>query len=229
MGLKHSPPQGLQRRWLVSALAACALWGSVGTGWAWKPEQLRARMLSRFGAPGQQRLDAWLALLEAQRGQPLERQIAMINAFWNREVLASQDSALWRQNDYWATPLESLGLGAGDCEDFVIGKYFSLRKLGVPAEQMRLIYVRARTGGIGSQQSIAHMVLGFYATPHSDPLVLDNLVSSIQRASQRQDLTPIFSFDAQDIYVEGTRSASVERINRWQDLLERMREEGFEL
>ena len=73
------------------------------------------------------------------------------------------------------------------------------------------------------------MVLGFYATPQADPLVLDNLVAGIQKASQRTDLTPVFSFDAEAVYVNGARSTSSERINRWQNLLVRMRQEGFDI
>src|SRR5690606_26911116 len=98
---------------------------------------------------------------------------------------------IWRQADYWATPLETLAKRAGDCEDFVIAKYFSLINIGVAPEKLRLIYVRARVGGMGSSQSIAHMVLGYYATPHADPLVLDNLVGTIAPASQRRDLSPV--------------------------------------
>ncbi len=91
------------------------------------------------------------------------------------------------------------GQGGGECEDFVIGKFLSLVHLGVPAQKMRLIYVRARMGGIGSPEHCAHGA-GLLATPQAEPLVLDNLVSSIP-AGQRNDLTPVFSFNAQGIYV----------------------------
>lgn len=165
-------------------------------------------------------------MLRAQTGLSVAQQVQAVNAFWNQQLMASEDMLIWKEADYWATPLESLGKGAGDCEDFVIGKFFSLTHLGVPPQQMRLIYVRARIGGMGSTQSIAHMVLGFYATPQSDPQVLDNLVSSIQLASQRTDLSPVFSFNTQGIYVRGERSAPSDRINRWQDLLQKMRKEG---
>ena len=134
---------------------------------------------------------------------------------------------LWSQPDYWATPLETLGKGAGDCEDYVIGKYFSLLRLGVAVEKLRLIYVRARLGGAGSTQSIAHMVLGYYETPAAEPLVLDSLLDNIMPASQRKDLTPVFSFNAQGVYVAGAQPASVDRITRWRDLLARMKQEGF--
>lgn len=196
---------------------------------AWNVASLQIAMERRFGQPGLQRLQAWMQLLQSQQGQNPPQQLVAINDFWNLNVVAGMDQNIWHEADYWATPLETLGKGSGDCEDFVIGKYFSLIRLGVPARQMRLIYVRARVGGVGSTQSIAHMVLGFYATPQADPLVLDNLVAGIQKASQRTDLTPVFSFDAEAVYVNGARSTSSERINRWQNLLVRMRQEGFDI
>lgn len=222
-------PHALCRR---SALAAVLLGTSLwrgGKAHAWSFEGLQGSMQSRFGAPGVKRLQQWQSMLEQQRGQPLDKQLAAVNNFWNETVLAGLDIQVWKEQDYWATPLESLGTGQADCEDFVIGKYFSLRWLGVSAEQMRMIYVRARVGGITSEKSIAHMVLGFYTSAQAQPQVLDNLVPRIQLASQRQDLTPVFSFDAQNIYVDGAKSASSERINRWQNLLVRMRQEGFDV
>src|SRR5690554_4361761 len=122
--------------------------------------------------------------------------------------------AVWRRDDYWATPLEALGRGRGDCEDFVIGKYFSLVHLGVPPEKLRLIYVRAQVDG----RSVAHMVLGYYDQPDSEPLILDNLVHRIEPASRRRDLTPVFSFNAHAVFAKGSQSAGVDRITRWQDL-----------
>jgi hypothetical protein len=86
----------------------------------------------------------------------------------------------------------------------VIGKYFSLLRLGVAVEKLRLIYVRARLGGVGSTQSIAHMVLGAGRWCWT---LLDTMP-----ASQRKDLTPVFSFNAQGVYVAGAQPASVDRI-----------------
>lgn len=218
----------LRRRTLLTlAVAAVGGWALRGAQ-AWDESLLHSQMASRFGAAGSRRLQAWLEMLRTQSGLSVAQQLQAVNAFWNQQLLASEDLQIWNETDYWATPLESLGKGAGDCEDFVIGKFVSLVRLGVPAQNMRLIYVRARMGGIGSTQSIAHMVLGFYETPQAEPLVLDNLVSSIQLASLRTDLTPVFSFNAQGIYVRGERSAPSDRINRWQDLQQRMRKEGFD-
>ncbi|WP_237707120.1 transglutaminase-like cysteine peptidase [Pseudoalteromonas sp. BSi20652] len=51
---------------------------------------------------------------------------------------------LWKQNDYWTTPLETLGRGLGDCEDYAIAKYISLRALGVIDDKLRLIYEKQK-------------------------------------------------------------------------------------
>jgi hypothetical protein len=71
------------------------------------------------------------------------------------------------------------------------------------------------------------MVLGYYETPAAEPLVLDSLLDNIMPASQRKDLTPVFSFNAQGVYVAGAQTTSVDRITRWRDLLARMKQEGF--
>lgn len=190
--------------------------------------RLEKTMLSRYGPQGVRMLIDWLNVLQEQMGRSQEQQLEKINAFWNQAVLNADDLTVWGETDYWATPLESLGKRAGDCEDFVIGKYFSLVRLGVPVERLRLIYVRARTGGAGSSQSIAHMVLGYYATQDADPLVLDSLLGDILPASQRSDLTPVFSFNGQGIYITtGGLTAPAERIGRWRGLLARMQQEGF--
>lgn len=203
--------------WSVSSVSALDL----------QLPELRQSMQSRFGEGGVQRLNHWLAFMERQGGRSEAGQLQAINDYWNQHVMGSEDSVIWGEAEYWATPIETLGKRAADCEDFVIGKYFSLVRLGVPVAKLRFIYVRARVGGMGSTQSIAHMVLGYYETPQSEPLVLDNLMGSLLPASQRQDLTPVFSFNAQGIYVTGAQPASVERISRWKGLIARMQQEGF--
>ncbi|MBP6020573.1 MAG: transglutaminase-like cysteine peptidase [Burkholderiaceae bacterium] len=183
---------------------------------------------ARFGQRGATQLGRWLTMMSQQRSLPELQQLRAVNDFWNTTIRGGDDRNIWGKEDYWATPLETLGKQAGDCEDFVIGKYFSLVHMGVAAEKLRFIYVRARIGGMSSRTTIAHMVLGYYASPDADPLVLDNLMGSIVPASQRRDLTPVFSFNAQGIYVTGAAATSADRIGNWRDLLSRMRREGFE-
>ena len=177
----------------------------------------------QWGAKGTQNLERWLSTLARLQENPEQQQLKEINSFWNRIAFAKEDIRIWGVEDYWATPLETLGKAAADCEDYVIGKYFSLIYLGVPAEKLRFIYVRAQVAG----SSIAHMVLGYYAEPNAEPLLLDNLTGLIRPASRRPDLTPVFSFNSQGVYVGGAAPRSVESLGRWRDLLDKMRKEGF--
>lgn len=174
---------------------------------------------------------AWIRLLTDSRDLPDSDQLRLVNDFLNRNIRFEDDQTLWGKSDYWATPLETLSAGAGDCEDFSIAKYFSLKAIGIPTSKLRLIYVRAQLGGSTSGMSQAHMVLAFYPSPDSEPLVLDNLISEIRTASRRPDLAPVFSFNSDAIW-GGVNTAQTtndtSRLSRWRDLLIRARSEGFD-
>jgi predicted transglutaminase-like cysteine proteinase len=133
---------------------------------------------------------------------------------------------VYKVEDYWATPLEFMGHGAGDCEDFAIAKYMTLRILGIPNERLRLIYVRYQSGGT---PPIAHMVLGFYAQPTEEPVILDNMVTSVRPASMRPDLSPVYSFNSDGLWVGGATTSTdpTTRLSRWRDVLERMHQDGL--
>jgi len=92
-----------------------------------------------------------------------------------------------------------------------------------------MTYVRAHVGGPGSTVTQAHMILSYYPQPGVMPLVLDNLVTSIRPASARQDLTPVFSFNMQGVFLGGADQVSspVDRVSRWRELLLRMRMDGY--
>jgi predicted transglutaminase-like cysteine proteinase len=196
-------------------------------------ERLLASIVQRWGQDVTGRFRAWQALLQDLRTVPDVQRLKRINDFFNRQIVFGEDMAIWNQPDYWATPLETLGRGAGDCEDFVIAKYFSLKEVGVAPEKLRLIYVRAKIGTSDAVASQAHMVLAYYAQPEAEPLVLDNLIGEIRPASRRPDLVPVFSFNSEGVYTgvsakESTPAAGVGRLSRWEDLLKRARAEGFE-
>lgn len=185
--------------------------------------------MARFGPARINLLKDWQALLETTRALPEADKFRRVNDFFNRNIGFDEDITVWNQSDYWATPLETIGRGRGDCEDFSIVKYYTLRQAGVPVSKMRLIYVKASQGG--TQR--AHMVLAYYPSPTAEPLVLDNLDPIIKPASKRPDLTPVFSFNSQGIFagVAGNATASkggTGKLSRWDDLMRRASAEGFE-
>ncbi|WP_245589271.1 transglutaminase-like cysteine peptidase [Chitinimonas koreensis] len=194
-------------------------------------DRLLKTLNQRWGATPVARFQGWRDLIrDGAAGSDADR-LKRVNDFFNRQLTFGDDPVIWNQPDYWATPLETIGRGAGDCEDFTIAKYFTLKFLGVTPEKLRLTYVKAKIGGADSSVSQAHMVLAYYAQPDAEPLVLDNLIGDIRPASRRPDLQPVFSFNSDGIWVPGGAqpNSSVDRLSRWKDLIARMRDEGFEL
>ena len=190
-------------------------------------DKIQALALQRYGAGAAETVVAWRRLIEEARTLPDADKIGKVNAFFNRRILFKTDWEVYKQEDYWATPLEFMGNGAGDCEDFVIAKYVTLQLLGISNEHLRLVYVRYK---VGSTAPIAHMVLGYYPQPTEEPLILDNLISSIRPASMRSDLAPVFSFNSDGLWVGGASASSADpttRLSRWRDVLERMRQDGL--
>lgn len=193
---------------------------------------MRLSFVARWGETAVPRFQDWRDFLaHAGAGSDMDR-LKRVNEFINRRIRFVDDVNSWGQNDYWATPLETLGNGQGDCEDYVIAKYYSLVLLGVPADKLRLIYVQARTGSGSAGPTQAHMVLAYYTEPDDEPWVLDNLVGEVRRASRRPDLSPVFSFNAKGIFSgAGTQvvapAVGAGRLSRWEDLLKRVASEGF--
>ena len=181
----------------------------------------------RYGAQAVANIVAWRRLIEETRELPDMDKLNKVNTFFNRRILYQTDMQVWQQEDYWATPLEFMGRGTGDCEDFSIAKYITLQMLGIKNEHLRLSYVRYK---VGATPPIAHMVLGYYPDPTSEPYILDNMISSVRLASMRTDLTPVFSFNSDGLWVGGATTSSADptaRLSRWRDVLDRMRQDGI--
>lgn len=189
-------------------------------------DKIQSLAQQRYGARASETIAAWRRMMDESRDLPDVDKLNKVNTFFNRRVLYDSDMAIWQQEDYWATPLEMVGRAAGDCEDFAIAKYMTLQMMGVNKQNLRLIYVRANARGA----VVAHMVMGYYPQPTEEPLILDNLITSVRKASQRPDLAPVFSFNADGLWAGGATVSSSDptaRLSRWRDVLERMRQDGF--
>ncbi|WP_130908212.1 cysteine protease LapG [Pseudomonas sp. Sample_16] len=212
--------------WLCGAmLLAGVMLGDVLGDWDFSSISRRAQALYGPLGEGQQRIDDWQYLLASQNKASELEQLDRVNRFFNQRIRYVEDADLWHQADYWETPVEALFKGAGDCEDYAIAKYFSLRHLGVASDKLRITYVKAL------QLNRAHMVLTYYASPQAMPLVLDSLIDDIRPASQRTDLLPVYSFNANGLWLPGAkgnqRVSDSKRLSRWQDVLKKMQAEGF--
>lgn len=190
-------------------------------------ERTIAWVAERHGAAAAGRLRQWRELVRQIHGLHEERRVELVNRFFNR-IPSRTDLAHWGREDYWATPLEMLATNGGDCEDFALAKYFTLRAAGVPNERLRVTYVRAWIARENRVES--HMVLAYYPFPDAEPLILDNLVAEVRPASERTDLTPTMGFNAEGLWSAKQRGQSgrlgeVTRIGHWNDLQQRLREQ----
>ncbi len=220
------------RRAFLRALAAAVISAAAcaGTGpQTWDSQ----RMLAAAAAHGPRAVSnvrELQATLQLAMDFDDTARLAAINQFFNRRIEFMEDAQNWKQTDYWASPVEVLARGAGDCEDYVIAKYFSLLVTGVPKARMRLVYVRLQVGG-AQGAVLPHMVLAYYAEPNAEPVILDNLVNDIKPASRRPDLVPVFSFNSDSLWhgVDGPPVAdSIARLSRWREVLAKAKAEGFQ-
>lgn len=174
-----------------------------------------------------QRLQDWRSLIAQSIQLSDAEKLKAVNAFFNSHIRYGEDTEVWRQVDYWASPRETLELGAGDCEDFALAKYFTLRLLGISEQRLRLVYSTL----ISTQQ--AHMVLGYWADDGEDLVLLDNLRSEALLITQRPDLQVQFAFDTDHLYRFDQSSlvavGDAHLLPNWQALKAKVREESLPL
>ena len=208
---------------LFKVFSACVLgWGIICTSALATP----STDVQQHQA-GAQRVSAWRTLVSESTGLPDHEKLRRVNAFFNRTIRYGEDVDVWNQTDYWASPLETLEKGSGDCEDFALAKYFTLRLLGVPEARLRLVYAtQAKTNQ-------AHMVLGYWAHAGSAPVVLDNLENSIRPVAQRGDLKAEFAFGERNLYrfddAALQQVGSVGQLPNWLTVVQRAKREASAL
>ena len=185
-------------------------------------EGFKEEIRREYGRRASQRIYDWESLMLLGQSRDIRHTLRLVNDFFN-DVDYAEDRRTWRQEDYWATPVETLGRNAADCEDYTIGKYFTLRALGIPDSAMRMIYV-SKAG-----LEIPHMVLTYFDDTLEEPLVLDNLVTKIEPVSQRTDLSAVYSFNSENLWLahdqallDGRRLGSPDSLEQWSAMLSRL-------
>ncbi len=154
------------------------------------PEALKAEAEQRAGKSARRRIEAWEKQMNNHNAHATWDKLNAVNLFFNDAITMQDDDGSALGCDYWQSPLETLARSIGDCDDFAMAKYVSLRLLGFPPEQLRVAVVMyPRVSG--------HAVLLFCPSGEIDPWVLDNVLtaehgvirkSEILRLSQRMRL-----------------------------------------
>lgn len=149
------------------------------------------------------------------------KKLNRVNSFINK-ILPQHDTQLQNALDHWATPKEFLIDGRGDCEEYAMTKYFTLVKLGMEKKKFYLAIVKVKG------TATMHLVLLYFKTPKSIPLVLDNLSWKVLDLNRRKDLTVkvVFNeFDSyvlKDNYLDKKVNIQWGELNKWEDILKRI-------
>ena len=213
---------------LLSLLMICCLSNFYAADYDFN--KLSSLANQRYGQAAYQNILEFNQLIASLKTASDLEKLHNINDFFNQKIKFTDDIELWGQTDYWATPLETIGKQAGDCEDFSIAKYAFLKVMNISDDKLRLTYVRAELAGNQNSAIKAHMVLSYYATPLSEPLILDNLNPEIMPASKRTDLAPIFSFNSKGLWLGSSlkpKAESQTHLSRWRDVLTRIQADGI--
>lgn len=217
--------KGCVQLFLVSACLFCFVLSNALTNFS----QLEKVAFERFGGTGLEKTKAWQKFLLQASTQSDLAKVTLVNNFVNKSVKYASDTDYYSLEDFWATPLGTLLGGFGDCEDYAITKYVLLKQLNIKDQNLRIQYVLYTEE---NGEKISHMVLLYYPDPSNEPLVLDNLVSKVQLATTRVELTPVYSFNATGYWVashEAEIGSAVSKFSKWRDLLTRMKNEGIQL
>jgi predicted transglutaminase-like cysteine proteinase len=207
---------------IMAFFAAVTIAGAViGENFQINRELLKQAEI-KYGKDAATRLLEWEDMIRKDKSKSDREKLDKVNQFFNTRIRFVNDIDLWGVQDYWATPFETLCRKAGDCEDFAIAKFFTLKAIGMPEEKLNIMYVKAL------QYGIAHMVLAYYSTPGAEPLILDNLIDGIAPASKRPDLLPVFGFNGSGLWTAKQRSqgklagTGSDRLKPWQELQKKM-------
>jgi predicted transglutaminase-like cysteine proteinase len=127
----------------------------------------------------------WLDFIATLRGKPPREQLEAVNRELNlhRYVL---DIVNYGVDDYWATPRE-FAVKDGDCEDYAIAKYISLRLLGWEEADLRVVVLQ------DLNLNVAHAVLAVYLD--NDALILDNQTRQVLASTAIRHYRPYYSIN----------------------------------
>ena len=129
----------------------------------------------------------WKSFKESLRKLKPLPQLKAVNSFWNQWPYRT-DPEVYGKPDYWATPREFRSK-SGDCEDFCIAKYFTLKEVGWRTEDMRIVVVMETIRRIG------HAVLAVRLD--GKIYILDVLSKNVLEHSVVRNYVPQFSVNEQ--------------------------------
>ena len=145
-----------------------------------------AAVEEEHGAAAAARLRKVHDFIIANQHKPVAEKLELVNDYMNALPWIA-DPDIWKKQDYWATPFETLTTFGGDCEDIAIAKYLTLRLMGISDDKLGFAYVQ-------TSDKERHMVLLYKEAKGTPGVVLDNQHPDVVPATKRRDLLAIYAF-----------------------------------
>lgn len=146
------------------------------------------------------RVEMLLESIAAVADLPISKKVETINLAVNRMIRYEKDADIYGRLDHWATPVETMTAGRGDCEDYAILKLAALRSAGLPAESLALVVVR------DARRNFFHAVLA--VSTNNRTYILDNLRDTVLPDSSLPQYQALYSLGAQRAWVHGYKRGS---------------------
>lgn len=155
--------------------------------------------------------------------KPLHVKLEAVNQYLNG-INPRYDDPTKANVDIWSTRGEFLSGAGGDCEDYTIAKYYTLKDLGIAPSKMCLLAVKEKY--IGGD----HMVLSVWLDDTKEPIVLDNLSFRILPLSKRTDLKADFCLNEEGSFTiskDGSKQKTTRpyRLKAYEKMLQRQSKE----
>lgn len=150
----------------------------------WKTAMTKiAKEQKTYANSSSKAVKAWQSMIQDNKGKAQIDQLHAVNGFINQWRYRT-DQFNYKTSDYWASPAEFFSR-SGDCEDYAIAKYVTLRQMGFGAEQLRLVVVK------DVKRGLAHAVLAAYVD--GDVFILDNVNNQVRPQAAVAEYVPYYS------------------------------------
>jgi predicted transglutaminase-like cysteine proteinase len=141
-----------------------------------------------------------LSIIDSGRNSEGRGRLGKINRAINLSIRPSSDLSINGEEDVWSSPLTTLGIGAGDCEDYAIAKFFALQEAGSSPDDLRIVILRDKFRGEDHAVAAARL--------DGNWLMLDNRHMVMVEDRQMPNYQPVFliNHDGVKSYIDPSSS-----------------------
>ena len=157
-------------------------------------KKILVKFSARYGYRGLVRYELYTQMVEQAQKEKTVKQFDMVNKFFNR-INFMEDSVVWKKEDHWATPLQVLGTSAADSEDYALAKYFTLVKLGVDENRLKLVQYEN-----GNKKE--NIVLLYYFKNKPMPIVLEHQKNKMYVLKSNTQIKEVTRIDKKSPWIE---------------------------